>query len=40
VEEPEVPRRERVWNERHTADDREKAGVYGLLWVNVSGISG
>ena len=38
VEEPEVPLRERVWNERATADDRENAGVYVLLCVNVCGI--
>ena len=40
VEEPEVPLRERAWNERTTAGSREKAGVYGLLWVNACGISG
>jgi hypothetical protein len=39
VEEPEVPVRERVWNERATARNREKTGVYGLLWVNARGIS-
>ena len=38
VEEPEVPRRERAWNERATASYREKTGVYGLLWVNASGM--
>jgi hypothetical protein len=29
VEEPLVPVRERVWNERATDDSREKAGVTG-----------
>ncbi len=38
VEEPEVTVGERVWNERATADNREKTGVYRLLWVNVSGM--
>jgi len=40
VEELKVALRERLWNERPTADIRENAGVYRLLWVNVSGISG
>lgn len=31
VEEPEVPRRERVWNQCRAADSRENAGVYRLL---------
>jgi hypothetical protein len=35
-----VLRRERAWNERRTDTKREKSGVYGLLWVNVNGISG
>ena len=34
VEEPEVPLRERLWNERSTANSCENAGVYRLLWVN------
>jgi hypothetical protein len=38
VEQPEVPLREREWNERATADDRENAGVYVLLCVNVCGL--
>jgi hypothetical protein len=38
VEEPAVPNGERAWNERATDDDRENAGVYGLLCVNVCGI--
>jgi hypothetical protein len=40
VEEPEVPRRERLWNELATGNDRENAGVYRLPYVNVNGISG
>jgi hypothetical protein len=39
VEELKVALRERLWNERSTDNIREKAGVYRLLWVNVSGIS-
>ena len=39
VEEPEVPRRERQWNERAIDEMHEKAGVYRLLRVNASGIS-
>jgi hypothetical protein len=39
VEEPEVPLRERLWNERSTATSREKTGVYRLLCVNVNGIN-
>jgi hypothetical protein len=38
VEELKVPLRERLWNERPTADDRENAGVYRLLCVNACGI--
>jgi hypothetical protein len=38
AEEPEVPRRERAWNERATATRRENAGVYRLLCVNVCGM--
>ena len=38
VEEPKVPRRERLWNEQATATRCENAGVYRLLCVNVSGI--
>ena len=40
VEELRVPLREPQWNERPTVTSRENAGVYGLLWVNVNGISG
>jgi hypothetical protein len=39
VEEPEVPRRERQWNERAIDEMHKKAGVYRLLRVNASGIS-
>jgi hypothetical protein len=35
VAQPEVPRRERAWNERSTVDDGENAGGYRLLCVNV-----
>lgn len=40
VEQPEVPRRERLSNQCCAADSREDAGVYVLLRVNVCGISG
>ena len=39
AEEPEITVGERVWNERPTANSREKTGVYRLLWVNACGIS-
>jgi hypothetical protein len=38
VEEPGVPMRELVWNERAAGDDRENTGVYRLLCVNICGI--
>jgi hypothetical protein len=40
VEELKAPLREPQWNEQPTASYRENTGVYGLLWVNMLGISG
>jgi hypothetical protein len=38
ADKPEVPLRERAWNERSIAKRRENTGVYWVLLVNARGI--